>query len=111
MTLSPEVYQLMYIKDAGQNGGIACSPIPAAVLHVNERDRAWGDAMYTPQPFATMTEAIHLQGRHLEIKKKAFVLASAWEPNPFRQFYERLRGDPAWATRAIESGHDRCLTA
>jgi len=109
MTLSPEMYQLMYIKDAGKHGGIACSPIPAAILHVNDQDRAWVDTMATPHPFATMIEAIQLQGRHLTVRKKTFALASAWEPNPFKQFYERLQGDPTWVTRTIESGHDAML--
>jgi pimeloyl-ACP methyl ester carboxylesterase len=109
MTLSPQAYQLMYIKDAGQYGGFACSPIPAAVLHVNEQDRAWVDTMATPHPLATMAEAIQLQGGHLKVKKKTFALASAWEPSPFRQFYEHLQGDPAWTTCTIESGHDSML--
>jgi pimeloyl-ACP methyl ester carboxylesterase len=109
MTLSPEEYQLMYIKDAGQYGGFACSPIPAAVLHVNEQDRAWVDSMGTPHPLATMAEAIQLQGSYLKVKKKTFALASAWEPSPFRQFYEHLQGDPAWTTCTIESGHDAML--
>jgi hypothetical protein len=58
----------MYIKDAGQYGGFACSPIPAAVLHVNEQDRAWVDTMATPHPLATMAEAIQLQGSHLKTR-------------------------------------------
>src|SRR5580698_4883368 len=93
MTLSPDMYQLMHIKDAGQYGGIACPPIPAAILQVNELDRAWVDTLATSQPFATIIEAIQLQGSHLKVKKKTFVLASAWAPNPFRQFYEHLQGD------------------
>jgi pimeloyl-ACP methyl ester carboxylesterase len=109
MTLSPETYQLMHIKDAGQHGGIACSPIPAAVLHVNEQDREWVDAKATPHPFATMTEAIRLQGNHLKVRKKTFVLASPWMPNPFMQFYEQLQKDPTWITQTIESGHDAML--
>jgi pimeloyl-ACP methyl ester carboxylesterase len=56
-----------------------------------------------------MIEAIHLEGSHLKVKKKTFVLASAWEPNPFKQFYERLQGDPVWITGTIESGHDAML--
>jgi pimeloyl-ACP methyl ester carboxylesterase len=109
MSLSPEMYQLMHIKDAGRFGGMACSPIPAAVLNVNEQDRAWVDRMATPHPLATMVEAIKLQGNYLKVKNKIFSLASAWEPNPFRQFYEPLLEDPAWTLRTIESGHDAML--
>jgi pimeloyl-ACP methyl ester carboxylesterase len=111
MTLSPEMYQFMHIKDAGEHGGIACSPIPAEVLQVNEQDRAWVDTMATPHPFATMIEAIHLQGNHLTVSKKIFALASGWEPNPFKQFYQRLQEDPAWLTHTIECGHDAMLDA
>src|SRR5207248_1240149 len=63
----------------------------------------------TPHPLATMAEAIQVQGSHLKVMKKTFALASAWEPNPFRQFYEHLQGDPAWITCTIESGHDAML--
>jgi pimeloyl-ACP methyl ester carboxylesterase len=109
MGLSPAEYQLMHLKDAGQHGGTACSPIPAAMLQVNEQDRAWVDRMATPHPLATMIEAIRLQGNHLKVKEKMFVLATAWEPNPFRQFYERLQEDSAWTMRTIECGHDAML--
>ncbi len=109
MTLSPEMYQLMHIKGAGQYGGRACPPIPAEVFNVNEQDRAWVDSMGTPHPFATMIEAVQLQGNHLKVKKKTFVLASAWGPSPFKWFYEHLREDPTWITRTINSGHDAML--
>ncbi|WP_263357681.1 alpha/beta fold hydrolase [Acidicapsa ligni] len=109
MTLSPEIYQLMHIKETGRYGGISCPPIPAAILHVNEQDRAWVDTMATPQPFATMIEAIQLKGNHVNVRNKTFVLASAWEPNPFRQFYERLKVEAEWKIAMIESGHDAML--
>lgn len=109
LTLTPEAYQLMHLRDASQHGGIACSPIPAAMLHVNERDRAWVDSMATPHPLASMAEAIQLRGNHLRVKRKIFAFATAWSPSPFKQFYDRLREDPAWVTETIESGHDAML--
>ena len=109
MKLSPEEFQLMHIRDAGQHGGVACSPIPAELLHVNERDRAWVNDKATPHPLCTMTEAIRLKGNHLQIRNKTYILASAWNPNPFERFYQQLRVDPAWTTRTIASGHDAML--
>jgi pimeloyl-ACP methyl ester carboxylesterase len=109
MTLSPMEFQLMHIREAGQHAGIACPPIPAKLLNVNDRDRAWVDEMATPHPLATMTESIGLNGSHLQIRKKMYVLASAWNPNPFERFYQQLRTDPAWTTRTIASGHDAML--
>jgi hypothetical protein len=40
-----------------------------------------------------------------------FVFA-IWEtefPSPFKQFYDRLKDDPAWIIRTVESGHDVML--
>jgi pimeloyl-ACP methyl ester carboxylesterase len=103
-TLSPESIQLSRIKDAGRYGGLTVPPIPAEVFRVNKQDRAWIDEMCTPHPLATMIEAIRLQGNHLKVKSKTYVLASGWESGPFKQFYERIRKDSGWITRAIESG-------
>jgi pimeloyl-ACP methyl ester carboxylesterase len=104
-TLASESSQLSRIKDAGRYAGYAVPPIPAAVFHVNERDRAWVDAMSTPHPLPAMIGAIRLKGNHLKVKRKTFVRATAWEPSPIKPFYERLRNDSGWITRTIESGH------
>jgi hypothetical protein len=56
-----------------------------------------------------MTEGIRLLGNHLKVKQREFVLASAWRPNPFLQFYEKLQENPDWTLRTIESGHDAML--
>jgi pimeloyl-ACP methyl ester carboxylesterase len=108
-SLSPEALQLPIAKGAARYGGYGVPPIPAEVLQVNEQDRAWVDRMCTPQPIATMTEGIRLQGNHLKVKQRIFALASAWEPNPFRQFYNKLQHNPDWTLRTIESGHDAML--
>jgi pimeloyl-ACP methyl ester carboxylesterase len=109
LSLLPEEAQIATIKDAGRFGGHSVPPIPPEVFRVNERDRAWVDQMCTHHPLATMTEAIALKGDHLQVKKKTFVLATAWEPNPFRRFYEQVGVDAGWSRREIESGHDAML--
>ncbi|HTF71798.1 MAG TPA: alpha/beta hydrolase [Edaphobacter sp.] len=107
-TLSSDAAQLANIKNIGRYGGIARPPIPADVLNVNERDRAWVEKMSTLHPAASMFEGIRLQGNHLKVKKLTYIMTSLKMPQ-LMQFYERLQKDPAWITRTIESGHDAML--
>jgi len=108
-TLLPESWQLSIIKEVAPYEGYMYRAIPAEALQVNERDRAWVDRMSTPHPLGTMTEGIRLHGKHRKVKKRIFALASGWEPNPVREFYEKLEKDPAWTVRTIECGHDAML--
>ena len=107
--LSPEAARLSIVKGVARHEGYGVPPIPADVLQVNEQDRAWVDRMCTSQPLATMTEGIRLHGNHLKVKQRVFVLASAWTPSPFRQFYSKLQENKEWKLRTIESGHDAML--
>ena len=49
----------------------------AAAFLVNEKDRAWVDAMCVPQPIGSMTEKMTLTGARERIGKKAYIRASA----------------------------------
>jgi pimeloyl-ACP methyl ester carboxylesterase len=108
-TLLPETWQLSVIKEVAPYEGYMRPAIPAEALQVNKRDRAWVDRMCTPHPLGTMTEGIRLHGNHRKVKKRIFALASGWEPNPVRAFYEKLQKDPAWTIRTIKCGHDAML--
>ncbi|WP_158792038.1 alpha/beta fold hydrolase [Granulicella sp. L60] len=107
LTLSPEPMQVGAIRDSAKHGGLAVSPIPFVLA--NARDQAMVDSKSTPQPLATMAEAIRLQGNHLKVKTKMYVLATNWSPNPFTQFYANLVKDESWTTRTIATGHDAML--
>src|SRR6266508_4064852 len=50
------------ILASARAGDIAVPPRSAALFHVNEKDRAWVDAMCTPHPLATMLDKIALTG-------------------------------------------------
>ncbi len=50
-----------------------------------------------------------LKGNHLKVRKKTFALATAWEPNPFRRFYDQTGAETGWSKREIESGHDAMI--
>src|ERR1700747_2846397 len=107
-TLSSDAFQLFAIKAAAQLGGIACVTVPAAAFALKELDRDWVDKKCTAHPLASLIEGIRLKGDHLKIKRRMFVFA-IWEtefPSPFKQFYDRLKDDPAWIIHTVESGHD-----
>jgi pimeloyl-ACP methyl ester carboxylesterase len=61
-----------------EKGETAMKPVPAAVFRVNEKDRAWVDAMCTPHPVATLTDKITLTGARERIAKKAYIRAKGY---------------------------------
>src|SRR5262249_648414 len=89
-----------------RQGERSMKPIPASAFHVNERDRAWVDAICTPHPLATFTDKITLTGAHERIAKKAYIRAKGYPSVPFDGFCERLKADPAWRVYELPSGHD-----
>jgi pimeloyl-ACP methyl ester carboxylesterase len=89
-----------------RQGERSMKPIPAAAFQVNERDRAWVDAMCTPQPLATFTDKITLTGAHERIAKKAYIRAKGYPSMPFDGFHARLKADPTWRVYELPSGHD-----
>jgi pimeloyl-ACP methyl ester carboxylesterase len=94
------------IKAALQRGDSVIPVRDAAAFKVNERDRAWVDALATPQPIATMTEKISLTGARERIVKKAYVRASGYPNVSFEKAHARAKADPAWRTYEVACGHD-----
>jgi pimeloyl-ACP methyl ester carboxylesterase len=94
------------ISGAVEKGEMTLKPIPSAVFRVNEKDRAWVDALCTPHPIGTMLEPIKLTGARERIAKKAYVRARPY-PNPgFDAAFDRLKADPGWRVMDVPCGHD-----
>ena len=74
--------------------GLNCAPPPTL------------DPRCRPQSMATFLQSITLSGRWRDVPRKTYVGAHGWEGSPFRDLYERLRAEPAWATVALECGHN-----
>jgi pimeloyl-ACP methyl ester carboxylesterase len=89
-----------------EKGETAMKPVPAAVFRVNEKDRAWVDAMCTPHPVATLTDKITLTGARERIAKKAYIRAKSYPSVPFDGFYDELKTNSAWRVYELPSGHD-----
>ena len=92
---------------AAANGGFAIPPVPAAGFAVNEKDQAWVDALCTPHPIACCAEKLKLTGAVNRIAKKSMIVATGWAAGrAFKEYYERVKNDPAWSAFEAPCGHD-----
>jgi pimeloyl-ACP methyl ester carboxylesterase len=99
-----------FIANAGNIGGLAVPPPPAAFFNVNPDDAARFDALATPFPIGAFAERIKLSGRHRSIAKHVYVHATVLlRESPFKPFYERTKVDPAWVAHALPCGHEVML--
>jgi pimeloyl-ACP methyl ester carboxylesterase len=89
-----------------EKGETAMKPVSAAVFRVNEKDRAWVDAMCTPHPLATFTDKITVSGARERIAKKAYVRAKGYPSVPFDGVHEQLKTNTAWRVYELPCGHD-----
>jgi pimeloyl-ACP methyl ester carboxylesterase len=101
---SPAVREIM--AEVIRKGEPAMKPVPAAVFRVNEKDRAWVDAMCTPHPMATLTDKITLTGAREKVAKKAYIRAKGYPSVPFDAALEKLKASSAWKTYEMPCGHD-----
>jgi pimeloyl-ACP methyl ester carboxylesterase len=94
------------IAVARAKGEIALPPPAAAVFGVNAKDRAWVDAMMTPQPIATITDTISLTGARERIAKKTYIRAPKYRTALFDRAYARCKADKSWRTfETATAGH------
>ena len=89
-----------------EKGETAMKPVSAAVFRVNEKDRAWVDAMCTPHPLATLTDKITITGARDRIAKKAYIRAKGYPSVPFDGVYDLLKSNSAWRVYELPCGHD-----
>ncbi len=94
------------VRTALARGDLGIAPRPAAAFRVNEKDRAWVDALTGPQPVATFTDPIRLTGARDRIARKAYVRAADYENPGFDKAMGRLKGNPAWRLYDAPCGHD-----
>ena len=72
---------------------------------VPEEDRRWLEDLGFPQPLASFTAHLAIDGNHLEIADKVYVLASANPGSPFHAFAEVTRGRDDWTTLELATHH------
>jgi pimeloyl-ACP methyl ester carboxylesterase len=94
------------IATAKGRGEHALKAVPAAVFRVNEKDRAWVDAMCTPQPIATLTDKATVTGAREKIAKKTYIRAKGYPSVPFDTALAKYKGNTGWKTFEMTAGHD-----
>jgi pimeloyl-ACP methyl ester carboxylesterase len=108
--LVPEANRVRQSEGAAANGGFI-PPISSAYFGVNERDRAYVDAMCVPHPLETMRERLVQTGARERVANKTYLRAGAYTSIPFEAARERFTGAPGWVVEVIPSGHDVMLDA
>jgi pimeloyl-ACP methyl ester carboxylesterase len=101
--LSPE-RQLSILKGAATLGGDAAPAPSPEFFGINEADREWVRSKMTPQPLASIVQAIHLTGAHMQVKNRVAIFAEG--PASAAAFYEKFRSNPLWKVQHIKGGHD-----
>jgi pimeloyl-ACP methyl ester carboxylesterase len=96
--------------EAAAGDGLTVPPPPPEAFGVAPDRRAWVAAKCVAQPFSTMLQGLRLTGRHREVGRRRYVLATGWgtpeNPPPFVGIRDRLAADPAWDVRTLHAGHD-----
>jgi pimeloyl-ACP methyl ester carboxylesterase len=99
-----------FIANAGSVGGLIVPAPPASFFNVNVADAGRVDALATPFPIGCFIEKIRLGGAHKQIRKNIYVHSTVLlRESPFKPFYERVKGDPAWEAHTLACGHDAML--
>lgn len=99
----PEI-ALASLAAAGENGGIAVPPPVRSYSRIPDDLKRY-TTMRSAQPFATMVQKIRLSGAYRSIARKLYVAAGIEQSVAFAAIHTRLKGNPAWATMQVESGH------
>ncbi len=101
----------MFRQSAEEHGEGWKVPAPDARVWVEDTAmQAWLNAKVTPQPLATMAEALPATGAQTGIARRVYVYATENPVPTFGQFHEKLRDDPAWDMRTLPTSHDAMLS-
>jgi pimeloyl-ACP methyl ester carboxylesterase len=94
------------VDETVRKGETMLPPVPAAFFQVNEKDRAWVDALCTPQPLATFLEKAGLTEARERIAGKVYVRAKGYDSPSFDAALAKVRAIPSWSTFELTCGHD-----
>lgn len=92
------------IEEVVRKGETMVPPVPAAVFHVNAKDRAWVDALC--HPLATFQEKAELTGARERVAKKVYVRAKGYASPSFDAALAKVRAMPSWSVFELACGHD-----
>jgi pimeloyl-ACP methyl ester carboxylesterase len=103
--ISPERAANIFQSVEEKGEGWYVPPLPAPFWHIHDPELAeLHDRLSAPHPLATMTQTLSLSGNHLNIAKKAFILATGHEPSSFPRFADEVR-DMDWPVEELPTHH------
>lgn len=72
---------------------------------LSEADQKWIAEWSSDHPTATFTQPISIDGNHLKISDKVYILATEFPNSPFTQFADWTRAQADWTTLELPTHH------
>ena len=72
---------------------------------LSDEDQKWIADFSGDHPTATFTQKIAIDGNHLKIADKSYILATEYPGSPFPQFADWTRAQPDWTTHDLPTHH------
>ena len=95
-----------FSAQAKKGDGYSVPPMTAEQFNVNEADAAWMNRKCSNHPLASFTEPLALNGRHLEVPRRVYVLAAGFDHPGTKAAYEAVNAKPGWQSEIMQGGHD-----
>lgn len=102
--------RLSAIRDQG-NGMALPAPPPSAFAVTDAADAAWLQRRLRPMPAQTYTGRYTCTHSGSAGLKRTYIASNQPPYQAYVPIYERVKRDPSWTFKTIESGHDSMVTA
>lgn len=110
MNLAPEIRDIVrgMAKEHGEGWLVPPFP-PEGVGHeTGSVDAKLLLEMCTPQPLATLEEAVRIQGHYAHVERKVFVVTEKF--HGVHAVFDSLLDDPSWEKHRLNTHHDAMLS-
>lgn len=100
------------LEAAFARGDAAYAPPPVRFFGIeNPQDAAWAQARVSPQPAGTYLQPLRLDGPPPPNVKRAYIACQSPRLSVFDDTKARVRADPGWTYRELQTGHDAMIIA
>ena len=109
---TPEDRQLRLASAREHGAGVALPPPPPQAFGVTAIDDVrWLQRRMRPMPIGTYLGGIALRNGGSDGLPRTYVAAANPPYRPMQAVYDRVRPDPSWRWRTVDTGHDMMVTA
>ena len=78
---------------------------PGLVAPIGAVDFTPVPGMVGRHPLLTLLEAVHYTGEEAKIPSRSYILATDWEPTPFRRFSQQVQAEGGWTHHESKASH------